>query len=148
MKTDLNEIDKQLRVNTNFDTLLRAIDKCFSLCCNYPKGKGEAFKAWVEDYHPGCFLMSILRTSGSRQDLTVEGAGAVYMNRPYYMGYLNMALSGGDENAQNILLNNLFIVMSLLEMVAATCVLAIFYSSICLPMQFLAGKTHQLRGCN
>ena len=39
MKTDLDEMDNGLRVNTNFDAQLQAIDKCFSLCCNYPKCK-------------------------------------------------------------------------------------------------------------
>ena len=42
------------------------------------------------------------------------------------MGFLNMALLGVIDNAQNTLLYNLFIVMSLLEMVAITCVFPYF----------------------
>ena len=48
-----------------------------------------------------------------RQDLTVEGAGAVC--RPHCVGYLNVALPDGEDNTQNTLLNDLFIVMSSLE---------------------------------
>ena len=38
LKTDLDQIDNRLCVNTKFDTLLSAINKCFSLCYNYLKG--------------------------------------------------------------------------------------------------------------
>ena len=80
--------------------------------------------------------------------MTVEGPGTVYMKRSHYMGYLNMALSSGEEDTQNILLCNLFIITSLLEITIETCVLSMFYISILLPMQLLAGKTHQLTDCN
>jgi hypothetical protein len=44
LKDDLDEIDSHLRINTNIDSILRAVDKEFSLCANYPKGHGELFR--------------------------------------------------------------------------------------------------------
>ena len=146
LREDLAKISKesngQLRVTTHFAMVLRAIDKEFSLCCNYPKGDGDKFRAWREEYHPGSLVLPIERAcGGSRQDLTVEGAGAVYMNRRYYLEFLNECLVA-DGN--NILQKNLWIVLSCKEMIAMTRVYAIFYVGICLPMRFLAGRAHQL----
>ena len=45
--------------------VLRAIEKEFSLCCNYPKGDGDRFRAWrEEEYHPGSLVLPIERTCG------------------------------------------------------------------------------------
>ena len=69
------------RVNTKMDAILRAIDKEFSLPANYPKGHGDQFKHWLKDFHPEALLVPVLRATGSRQDMAVEGAAAVYWNR-------------------------------------------------------------------
>ena len=50
---DLEQLDNNLRISTNFDSVLFAIDKCFSLCCNYSKGSGAKFQAWMKQYHLG-----------------------------------------------------------------------------------------------
>ena len=42
---DLESIDSMLRVTTNFDIVLRAVDKKLSLSCNYHKCHGDGFKA-------------------------------------------------------------------------------------------------------
>lgn len=81
LATDLEDIDARYRVNTKMDAILRAVDKEFSLPANYPKGHGDEFKHWLKEYHPGALLVPVLRATGSRQDLAVEGAGAVYWNR-------------------------------------------------------------------
>ena len=47
MREDLEHIDSMLRVTTNFDMVLRAANKEFSLSCNYCKGYGDEFKACV-----------------------------------------------------------------------------------------------------
>ena len=78
---DLDAIDFRLRVSTMIDAVLRAVDKEFSLPANYPKGHGDQFKHWLKKNHPGALLVPVQRTSGSRQDLSVEGAAAVYWNR-------------------------------------------------------------------
>ena len=141
MQEDLDNIDPRLRVSTKFGVVLFALDKEFSLCCNYAKGDGEAFLAWMERYHPGSFLLPVERSSGSRQDLTVEGAGAVYMNRTYYVDFLDECITA---NSNNILQTKLFIVLTSSQMIAMSHVYAIFHVAICLPMRFLVGKAHKL----
>ena len=78
---DVEAIDNRYRVSTIMDAVLRSIDKEFSLPENYPKGHGDSFKHWMKKYHPGDLVVPVARTSGSRQDLDVEGAAAVYCNR-------------------------------------------------------------------
>ena len=87
MQVDLGNIDSNLRVTTNFDTVLRAVDKLFSLSCKYAKGAGMEFRSWMDKYHPGAYIHKVEQTVGSRQDLTVEGASAIYMNRRYYVQF-------------------------------------------------------------
>ena len=58
--------------------ILRAVDKEFSLCANYPKGNGELVKDCTNVYHLGAVIFHAERTSGSRHDLCVEGAAAIY----------------------------------------------------------------------
>ena len=43
MREEIDNIDSRLRVSTKFDMVLLAVDKEYSLCCNYVKGDGEAF---------------------------------------------------------------------------------------------------------
>ena len=81
MAGDLNVIDYRYCVSTKFDVVLWAIDKEFSLPANYPKGHGVLFKIWMDFNHPGALLLPVEHASGSRQDLTVEGAASVYWNR-------------------------------------------------------------------
>ncbi len=92
MQEELDQIDDFLRVSTSFEALLRALDKEFSLCANYPKGHGEQFLAWILKHHPGALLFHVERAAGSRQDFAVEGAGAVYMNRRYWIEFLDKRL--------------------------------------------------------
>ena len=89
LREDLDGIDSRWRVWNNFVMILIAIDKEFSFCCNYPKEDGEAFREKKEVCYPGTFLFLVERGLGSRQDFTVDGAGAVYMNRRCYMDFLN-----------------------------------------------------------
>eukprot|EP00957_Ditylum_brightwellii_P199082 15175856-Ditylum_brightwellii.AAC.1 len=74
------------------ESLLRAVDKEFSLCANYTKDHGDLIHEWIEHNHPGVLLLYIERTSGSRQDLAVEGAGAVYCNRRFWVEFLDERL--------------------------------------------------------
>ena len=136
---DLSDIDWRLRVTTMFDAILRAIDKEFSLPANYPKGHGDMFKYWLMKFHPGALLVPVQRTAGSRQDLAMEGAAAIYWNRMYYVEFLDECLRSGNDN---ILQENLFIVLTSLEMVALCRVMAILHFKICMPLRWLAGNTH------
>ena len=142
LQTDLDNIFSRLRVSTKFDAVLRAVDKCFSLPCNYPKGAGDEFKHWMRENHPGDLLVAVQQTSGSRQDLIVEGASAVYWNRRYYVEFLDESLRSKNDN---ILQENLFIILTSSEMITLSCVFSIIHFSISLPMRWLAGSTHLLK---
>ena len=141
LQCDLDAICFKYRVSTMMDAVLRSIDKEFSLPANYPKGHGKEFKHWMRTNHPGALLLPVQRTSGSRQDLAVEGAAAVYWNRRYYVPFLNEALKSHKDN---ILQNNLFTVLTSMEMIALSRVFAILHFSICMPMRFLAGNSHSI----
>jgi hypothetical protein len=141
LKDDLDGIDSHLWINTNIDYILRAVDKAFSLCVTYPKGHGELFREWVERNHPGSLLLHVERATGSRQDLAVEGACAVYWNRTCWVEFLDERLrTPGD----NILQENIFIILSSSEMVALSRGCSIVHISICLPTRWLAGNAHLL----
>ena len=141
----LEYIDTRLRVSPNIEMVLRAADKEFSLCANYPKGHGELFYKWMDQYHPGTLLLHVERASGSRQDLCVEGAGAVYWNRKYWIEFLDTQLR---TPGSNILQENLFIILSSCEMTALARVCSIVHLSICLPIRWLAGNLHKLSNYN
>jgi hypothetical protein len=141
LSEDLTDIDWRLRVMTMFDAILRAVDKEFSLTANYPKGHGDMFKHWLSKYHPGALLVPVVRTSGSRQDLATEGAAALYWNIRYYVPFLDECLRGCKDN---ILQENLFIVLTSVEMIALCRTMAILHFKVCMPMRWLAGNTHFL----
>ena len=142
LKDSLENIDSHLRVSTSMSALIRAFDKEFSLCANYPKGHGEEFKEWIKKNHPGELLLHVERASGSRQDLFVEGAPAVYWNRQYCIEFLDEQLRLPSKG--NVLQENLFIVLSSLEMVGLSRILSILYLCIVIPVRWLSAKTHTL----
>ena len=135
LSLDLANINFRYRVTTKMDAVLRAVDKEFSLPANYPKGHGDQFKYWLHKYHPGVLLVSVERTSGSRQDLAVKGAAAIYWNRKYYVEFLNQRLKA---NGDHILKNNLFIVLSCMEMISMSWIFAIFHLCISMPVRWLS----------
>ena len=90
-------------------------------------------------------MFHVERASGSRQDLCVEGVGAIYWNQKYWIEFLDERLRiPGD----NILQENLFVVLSSSEMIALARVCAIIHLSICLPTRWLAGNSHKLAEYN
>ena len=91
-------IDTRLRVTTSIEAILRAVDKEFSLAANYPKGHGELFRKWMDTHHPGAMLLHVERTSGSRQDLCVEGSGAIYWNQKYWIELIDERLRTPGDN--------------------------------------------------
>lgn len=142
LEGSLEEIDPRVRVSTKISDIIRAVDKAFSLPANYPKGNGKEFLHWLEKYHPGALLVPTLRSAGSRHDLNVEGAGAVYYNRNLYIQFLDEQLK--TPNANNILQENLFIVLSSEEMIALCRLCSIFHFAFSVPLRWLAGNTQDL----
>ena len=142
MADSFDEIDPRLRVQPNMQSILRAIDKCFSLPANYPKGEGQRFKHWMIKYHPDFPLYPVQRSNGARCDQILEGSVAVYMNGGVYLLFLDEALT--VPNADNILQENCFIVLSSVELLALSRFYSILHFAVNLPMRWLAGNTHTL----
>ena len=120
---DLIHFDWCLIVMTMFDRILRVADKEFSLPANYPKGHGDMFKNLLPKYHFGALLVP----AGWCQDLATKEASAIYWNRIYYVEFLDESLQGTKDY---ILQKNLFVVLTLMEMVALSHVLSSSFQSL------------------
>ena len=79
---DFDSIKSQShRVSANYLELLHSVSKCFCTDGKYEKGYGTAFKAWANKHYHNEFIFPIQRsTTGSRQDETMMGAPAIYLN--------------------------------------------------------------------
>ena len=84
--------------------------------------------------------------TGTRNDAIMEGTCAVYYNRWLYIDYLIEMSKSTDS--ESLLLENLFIMLSSLDMIALTWTCAIVHFAFILPMRWLAGKTHELAKYN
>ena len=144
LRSSLDDIDSTLRVTTSISAVIRAIDKEFSLSANYPKGHGELFLEWIRENYPGVLLLHVERASGSRQDLCTEGCLAIFMNYEYYVEFLDQMLRKRDANEKaSILQQNVFVILTSVELLALSRLLSIIHLSISMPVRFLAGKSHQ-----
>ena len=150
LRADLDEIDSRLRVTTSISAIVRAVDKEFSLSANYPKGHGELFLEWMRQHHPGELLLHVERASGSRQDICTEGSMAIIMNYPYYVEFLDTMLRRPLKANQkpSILQQNLFVALTSSELISLVRLLSILHISVCIPMRWFAGKTHELSTYN
>ncbi len=70
----------------------------------------------------------------------------MYYNRWPYIDYLIEMSKSADS--ESLLLENLFIMLSSLDMIALTRTCAILHFAFILPMHWLAGKTHELAKYN
>ena len=111
------------------------------MCDNYTKYHRELFRKWIETYHSGALLLHIDRASVSREDLAVEGVGEVYMNHPYWIELLDKRLRTPGDNIQQ---ENIFIVLSSLEMMMFAQFSSIIRITICLMIRWLAGNFHNI----
>ena len=121
--------------------MFRAVDKEFNMCGNYPKRRVELFCKWIETYHPGALLLHVERSTGSRQDISAGGSGAVHMNRPYWIEFLDECLQTPGDN---ILQENIFIILSYLEITALARLCAIIHFTIYLTTRWLVVNYHIL----
>ena len=123
-----------LRVKFVFAAILIAIDKGLGETCNYTKGDGEKLLHRMRHEHPGSTLFPVERAGvGSRQDSCSEGAGAIYLTRPFYVDYLDDTLR--EHGKKNILLENLFIVLTSLDVIAYARVSSIIHCAILMPLR-------------
>ena len=149
LKDHIDKIDSRLRIGSlSMEVVIRTSHKEFSLTKKYPKGHGEIFQGFMNEYHPGALLFHCERVSGSRQDIAVEGACAVFWNRPYWVEFLDERLRMMGPSDGNILQENLFVILSSTPMIGLFRVCSILHLSVCIPMRWLAGKTHTLKELN
>ena len=92
LKDSLDNIDSFLRVSGSMMGLIRAFDKEFSLCANYPKGHGALFRKWMKQNHPEELLLHVTRSGGSCMDIFLEAAPAIYWNQQYCIEFLDEKL--------------------------------------------------------
>lgn len=142
LSDSLENISSFLRISPDLAHIIRAYHKEFSLTSNYPKGHGELFRDWIIKNYPMEFLLHAERANGNRMDVICMGADAVYINRPLNVEFLDERLRIKDN--ANILQENLFIVLSSLEMIAVSRLFSILHVSIVIPFRWLAGNTHKL----
>ena len=88
----LEQIPAELRVICIFSAIACAWDNFFSLCANYPKGQGEHVAAWLRVNKPGTALYHVVGAQGSRHNLCLEAAPAIYMNRYVCFDYASYLL--------------------------------------------------------
>ena len=98
----------------------------------------------MREHHPPYFLLHVACCSGARFYSKIEAAIQLYMNRLPVVDYLDYSLKMSGKRRDNILMRNLFILFSLLEMVAQTRMYGILYVSIFIGFRWLAGRTHEL----
>ena len=78
-------------------------------------------------------------------DMILEAAVPIYTNRVVCIEYLDYCLKMIGKKRENILMRNLWVLLSSSEMVAQTRLYGIMYFSICVPMRWLSGKSHELQ---
>ena len=77
--------------------------------------------------------------------MILEASLAIYMNQEVNIELLDESLRMPGKIPDNILMQNLFVLLTLPEMVAQYRFLCIVYFAICIPMRWLAGNTHELK---
>jgi len=144
---DIANLPSNLRIDMGLGSTSYAIDKDFANTCHYALGHGAPFTHYMCTYYSGELLFPIVRAQGgTRQDGPFESAVSIYMNRQYYIAFLNWYLSGSDK--ESILQHNLFLTLRCNEMTAQLRVAAILHIAIVIPMRWLSGKTHTLASYN
>jgi len=142
LKDSLDNISSFLRILPDLAHIIRAYHKEFSLTSNYPKGHGELFREWILNNYPMEFLLHAERANVNCMDVICMGANAVYNNRPLNDEFLDKRLCI-KANA-NILQENMFAVLTSLEMIAVSHFFSILHVAVVIPFRWLSGSTHKL----
>ena len=82
---------------------------------------------------------------GSHQDIRFMEGLSISMNRWYNIEFLDYCLCMSDQK-NTFLQRNLFVILSSLERVVQSRLLAIMYLSVIVPLRCLVGNTHLLAG--
>ena len=144
LRDHLSNFDGHSRVSPDISQLLRGVFKEFHQGGEYAKGKGRDYHAWLEDNYPDIFYINEARAQGGRQDLDYEAAVAIYINRPYYLKFLNHIMR--DPGHSNILEDYLYVVLMSKEMNALVRAHAAMYITFVEDLRTFAGKGHEWDG--
>jgi hypothetical protein len=91
---DLKQIPAIYRVSIDAIDLMWSTEKMLAPTANYAKGSCAEFEQYCVEYHTGTTLYpTACALGGARQDLCVEGAPAILMNRPLYLEFLCWRMS-------------------------------------------------------
>jgi len=102
------------------------VDKELNPRGDYAKGHGGDFWYYMETYHRGVLWLPIVRVlGGARQDGSFEAALPLYAGRKFIIEYLHKTLCENDKD--NILQHNMFIVLESVEIISMIRVAAIFF---------------------
>ena len=105
--------------------------KDFGLDSNYPKGHVEEFRDWIIKKYRNEFIMKTERASDSYQYIITMGSGPIYLNCIFNVEFLDEYIRIKDNT--NILQQNMFTILTSIEMMANSCFFAILHVAICMP---------------
>lgn len=128
------------RMSTDFDQLLRGCYKDFHHGCNYYKGHGADFTSWMLEHYPDSFYMLLERAEGGRQDLDFDASVPIYMDRQYYVEYLQARVYSRDH----ILDDFLFKSLTTEQFIASSRANAVIDLRVSRHLRWLSGKSAEL----
>ena len=126
-------------------SLARAFEEIFSLCAKYPKVCAKVFSQWMIDNHSSDLLFHVERAaSGGRQDATSMSAIAIFWNINYFVEFLDEMIIYCSKS-ENILVRNLMILLSFIDIIAVSQIWLILHISIFTPMCCLSECTQKMK---
>ena len=123
---DITIMPPHLHIQCGLTNLTRIVDKELNPRGDYAKGHGGEFWHFMQTYHQGATWLPLIRVlGGTRQDGSFEAALPIFMGRKFIVKYLHKALCENEK--ENILQTNLFIVLECVKRIAQLRVASIFF---------------------
>ena len=130
LEDSLYNISPFLCVSPDLVNVIHYFYKEFSLDDNDPKEHGEKFRYLMINKYPNEFIINTERSSGNHQHIITMGAGYIYWNHILNVEFFDDYLRIKDNT--NILQQNLFTILTFIEMIATSCFFAIIHVAICM----------------
>ena len=140
----LDEFSAYDRMSTDGMDLIRAACKELHPNGQYAKGKGREGKAWREKMHASAFWLPLENAAGSRQDMALDGAVPLYMNRTVILDFMRGLVD--IKGANNQLEKFLWRTLACNEIVALLRTCTLWQTILTEPMRWLTGKSTELDG--
>lgn len=142
LEDDLAEFSSFERMSVDGMDLIRATFKEMHPGGQYQKGKGRECKAWSEKEYPSDMWVPFENASGSRQDMSFDGALPIFANRVMMLDFLNGLVN--VPKANNTLEKFLWRTLRSNEMVGLLRVCTLFKLVLTDAMRWLTGKAKKL----